>query len=66
MILLSSHILMILVVAGLSVYFYMANRSQRRRSGVLENTVWLLWISLFQSLLLANVNMFQEGFRFTY
>ncbi|KAL2137323.1 hypothetical protein VTI74DRAFT_5054 [Chaetomium olivicolor] len=33
-----SHILMISVVAALSVHFYLANRSQSRRSGVLENT----------------------------
>ncbi|KAK3309817.1 major facilitator superfamily domain-containing protein [Chaetomium strumarium] len=33
-----SHILMIFVVAALSVHFYFANRSQSRRSGVLENT----------------------------
>ncbi|EAQ93019.1 hypothetical protein CHGG_01254 [Chaetomium globosum CBS 148.51] len=34
----SSHILMISVVAVLSVHFYLANKSQSKRSGVLENT----------------------------
>jgi MFS family permease len=34
-----SHIMMISVVGALSVHFYFANRSQSRRSGVLENTV---------------------------
>ncbi|KAL2021389.1 hypothetical protein VTK56DRAFT_7254 [Thermocarpiscus australiensis] len=34
----ASHILMISVVAALSVHFYLANRSQSRRAGVLENT----------------------------
>ncbi|KAK4098560.1 MFS general substrate transporter [Parathielavia hyrcaniae] len=34
----SSHILMISVVAALSIHFYFANTSQRRKVGVLENT----------------------------
>ncbi|KAK3300649.1 major facilitator superfamily domain-containing protein [Chaetomium fimeti] len=33
-----SHLLMISVVAGLSVHFYLANKSQSKRSAVLENT----------------------------
>ncbi|KAL2161725.1 hypothetical protein VTH06DRAFT_8287 [Thermothelomyces fergusii] len=33
-----SHILMISVVAALSVYFYVANKRQRKRAVVLENT----------------------------
>ncbi|KAL2258161.1 hypothetical protein VTK26DRAFT_8645 [Humicola hyalothermophila] len=33
-----SHILMISVVSGLSVYFYFANRYQSKKGGVLENT----------------------------
>jgi predicted membrane-bound spermidine synthase len=48
-----SHILMISLVSALMLYFYYANRSQSRRSTVLENTVcefpWLICLSILRN-----------------
>ena len=46
---------MISVVAGLSVHFYLANKSQSKRGGVLENMVSLEHTLLM--VLLANIDI---------
>ena len=60
-----SHILMIVAVAALTVHFYLANRSQRKRGNVLENTVRLPLLSL-STLKCRILTFIQAGFHFTY